>query len=345
MSSATNVPEIERAMPESRWEQLRRRVFDITAAISLSIIALVLIAPYALVIVGSGQVGVLYSVFTGTRLGVPYGEGLHIKFPANAIFIYDTRIQTLKQTVQVLSFNGLAVDVTLTCRYRVVPDEAPLLHQQIGPEYVDKLISPVLLSSAREVIGNYRPEELYTTHSTTIQDEIDRVAQDAIQGFHIELLPVLVESLSLPAPVNTAIEEKLRMQQESQSYEFRLAREAQEVARMRLEGEGKREYNRLLNQDLTPAVLQYLGIEAIKTLATSENAKVVVVPTGDDHGLQMPISLWSDGSGSGSSSKSSSEAKPSANPGVEEPAADAAPELTPPKPPKTPNSPQKRDKR
>ncbi|HNH48615.1 MAG TPA: prohibitin family protein, partial [Myxococcota bacterium] len=180
----------------------------------------------------------------------------------------------------VLSFNGLAVTVTVNTRFRVIREELPQLHVEIGPDYVKKLVEPVVLASVREVIGRYRPEELYTTHSTTVQDEVDRVSQAAIAGHHIELMIVVVENMKLPEQVNSAIEEKLQIQQQAQAYEFRLAREAQEAERKRLEAEGQDQYNALLSRSLNPRLLQFLSIDAMRAMATSPNSKVVVVPAG-----------------------------------------------------------------
>ncbi|HND31368.1 MAG TPA: prohibitin family protein [Myxococcota bacterium] len=257
-----------------------RPSFNLVMGAAWLIVVVVLLAPYMVRTIGSGQAGVLYHYFTGTRMSGVMDEGFHIIFPADTVYVYDTRTQTLPRTMDVLSFNGLAVTVTVNTRFRVIREELPQLHVEIGPDYVKKLVEPVVLASVREVIGRYRPEELYTTHSTTVQDEVDRVSQAAIAGHHIELMIVVVENMKLPEQVNSAIEEKLQIQQQAQAYEFRLAREAQEAERKRLEAEGQDQYNALLSRSLNPRLLQFLSIDAMRAMATSPNSKVVVVPAG-----------------------------------------------------------------
>ncbi|HNC98202.1 MAG TPA: prohibitin family protein, partial [Myxococcota bacterium] len=168
-----------------------RPSFNLVMGAAWLIVVVVLLAPYMVRTIGSGQAGVLYHYFTGTRMSGVMDEGFHIIFPADTVYVYDTRTQTLPRTMDVLSFNGLAVTVTVNTRFRVIREELPQLHVEIGPDYVKKLVEPVVLASVREVIGRYRPEELYTTHSTTVQDEVDRVSQAAIAGHHIELMIVV----------------------------------------------------------------------------------------------------------------------------------------------------------
>ena len=290
---ATPTPETieERWTPEERRVRRARITYNSLLVVAFFLVAVVLLAPFMLKSVQSGEEGVLYRVFTGTEVDKTLGEGLHLIFPADTVYIYDTRVQTLARTVDVLSFNGLAVSVTLNCRFRAIRDELPQLHVEIGPDYVTKIVDPVVLASVREVIGRYRPEELYTTHSATVQDEVDQVAQAAIAGHHIELMMVVIENMKLPAEVNAAIEDKLRAQQESQAYEFRLAREAQEAERKRLEAEGKDLYNQVLSRSLNPQLLQFLSIDAMRALATSDNAKVIVMPAGGVPEINLPLML------------------------------------------------------
>ena len=99
---------------------------------------------------------------------------------------------------------------------------------------------------------------------------------------------VLVRDVSLPATIKEAIERKLRQEQESLEYEFRLTKAQQEAERQRIDAEGKARANRILDASLTPLVLREKGIQATVELAKSSNAKVVVIGSGDDG---MPLIL------------------------------------------------------
>lgn len=304
---------------------LSRFSYGLTVMLFFAVFAALAIAPRVLHKVKSGELGVLYRLFSGTDLTRTYGEGLQLISPLDELFIYDTRVQEFTRSVDVLSFNGLSVHVSLSCRYVLIRDELPALHQEVGPEYETKMILPVLLSSVREVIGTYRPEELYTTHSATIQEEINRVAQEGMTGRHVTFLPILVSSISLPPQVNTAIEDKLRQQQEAQSYEFRLVREAQEKERRRIEGEGINQQLEIVGRQLTPPVLKWLHIQAMQALALSDNSKVLVMDSETKPVVQYPLQLQESGrSQRASSSSDTTEEKKEETPGEDLPEKDAS---------------------
>ena len=92
----------------------------------------------------------------------------------------------------------------------------------------------------------------------------------------------MVRDITLPPTIKTAIENKLRQEQESLEYEFKLQKAQKEAQKVKIEAEGKAEANRILNASLTPNILKEKGIEATLMLAKSPNSKVVVVGSGKD---------------------------------------------------------------
>ena len=58
---------------------------------------------------------------------------------------------------------------------------------------------------------------------------------------------------------------------------FTLDKERQEAQRKQIEAEGIAKYQSIVRQGLTTDFLAYKGIEATERLATSQNAKIIVV--------------------------------------------------------------------
>ena len=98
----------------------------------------------------------------------------------------------------------------------------------------------------------------------------------------------MVEDVKLPSTIRTAIETKLKQEQESLEYEFRLAKAKKEAERQKIDAEGKAIANKILSASLTDKILQEKGIEATLELAKSPNSKVVVIGSGKDG---LPIIL------------------------------------------------------
>ena len=81
--------------------------------------------------------------------------------------------------------------------------------------------------------------------------------------------------------VKTAIEQKITAEQDAQKMQFVLAKERQEAERKRVEAQGISDYQRIINESLTDRQLQYEQIKAMKDLAGSGNAKMVIMGRGN----------------------------------------------------------------
>ena len=58
---------------------------------------------------------------------------------------------------------------------------------------------------------------------------------------------------------------------------FVLQKEKQEAERKRIEAQGIRDFQQTISQGLSQQLLQWKGIEATERLATSANAKVIMI--------------------------------------------------------------------
>ena len=143
------------------------------------------------------------------------------------------------------------------------------------------MLLPSIRSAARSVVGRYTPEQLYSSKRDAIQQEIFEETRNLVNDQFIQLNEVLVRDVTLPPTIKDAIERKLRQEQESLEYEFRLTKAEKEAERQRIDAEGKAAANRILSASLTDKILQEKGIEATLQLSKSPNAKVVVVGGGD----------------------------------------------------------------
>lgn len=255
----------------------------------ITLIVLIFIIAKSAVTIGSGQAGVLYKTFGG---GVDtentYGEGFHVVAPWNEMHIYEVRRQEIFEKMKVLSSNGLDIQLDASAWYKPKYEELGKLHQEIGENYLERIILPTIRSAARSVVGRYTPEQLYSSKRDAIQAEIFEETRKIVGDQHILLDEVLVRDVTLPPTIKEAIERKLKQEQESLEYEFRLEKAQKEAERQRIEAQGKADANRILSASLTDKILQDKGIEATIKLSESQNSKVIVIGSGD---TGMPIIL------------------------------------------------------
>ncbi len=249
----------------------------------LLLIALIVLTAKSAVTIGSGEAGVLYKTFGG---GVvtdepPLGEGFHVVAPWNKVFIYEVRQQELYEQMKVLSSNGLEIQIDASAWYQPVKEKLGLLHQNLGETYLDRVIKPAIRSAARSVVGRYTPEQLYSSKRDAIQDEIFVETKKILEIQNINLNEVLVRDVTLPNTIKDAIERKLKQEQESLEYEFRLVTAKKEAEKVTIEAQGKADANKILSASLTDKILQDKGIDATLELSKSPNAKIVIVGSGD----------------------------------------------------------------
>lgn len=233
-----------------------------------------------------GHLGVLYRrIGGGTVTDRVWSEGLHVIAPWNSLTPYEIRLQQQEVEFTVLSEEGLSLEVTASVRYHLRPDMLGYLHQDIGPEYYERLIKPEVHAHIRRTFGTRPAHEIYGS------------ARDLLQEFaHVPLMGKVVDGgdrprayvdveelklmdIGLPELVQASIAEKYRQEQLMLEYKFKLEREEKEAERKRTEAAGIRDYN-LIADKIAPDLLRWRGIEAMSELAKSPSSKVVVLGGG-----------------------------------------------------------------
>jgi regulator of protease activity HflC (stomatin/prohibitin superfamily) len=241
----------------------------------------------SIVSIGAGQSGVLYKPLSG---GVvtdqpSLGEGYHFVAPWNDVEVFNLRQQEYFDQMKVLSSNGLDIQLDATIWYQPDAANLGLLYKTKGIEYLNNLVRPALRSATREVVGRYTPEEIYSSKRGVIQKEILEETKKVLENQYILVNKILVRDVTLPATIKTAIERKLRQEQEALEYEFRLVKAKKEAEKVRIEAQGKADANRILSASLTDKILRDKGIDATLKLSESSNSKVVIV--GGKDGLPL----------------------------------------------------------
>jgi len=239
----------------------------------------------------SGQLGVLWQrLGAGTVIDTVYREGMHTILPFNKMYIYNVRKQQFSDSIDVLTVYGLTVKVKYTVRYYLEEDTLPMLHQHVGPDYVNVVIRPDVRSVIRALFGQSSAEAIYTSQKA-IQLHVREQARIRLSARFITLDDVPIESITLPTKISESVEAKMAQQQREGEYIYRLSIAQKEAERLRIESAGLRLYNDTVDKSLTPSVLKWHGIQATQELAKSPNSKVVVIGAGN---AGLPLILGKD---------------------------------------------------
>jgi regulator of protease activity HflC (stomatin/prohibitin superfamily) len=246
-----------------------------TWLVILMAIAAVLFLFNCITRVETGHVGVLtmFSRVTGETLP----EGLHLINPLKAVHELSVQTQTIKETANVPSNEGLILTLDTTLQYRLDSAKAAEVYQKIGTDYVEKVVEPNLRSAVREATASHSANALYTGAREEVANKIQEqlVAALAPRGIYVER--VLLRDVQLPAMLKASIEAKQQAEQDALRMSFILQKEKQEAERKRIEAQGISDFQRIVAQGISPQLLEWKGIEATEKLAGSNNAKIVIV--------------------------------------------------------------------
>jgi regulator of protease activity HflC (stomatin/prohibitin superfamily) len=179
--------------------------------------------------------------------------------------------------IRVLTSDGLEVTIDLTVLYRVVGADAPKLLRETGDDYTDKIVRPLTRTKIRDNAVYYQAVDLFAGKRDEFQVRIYKSIEEDFKKRGLMLEQLLVRNITLPNSVKASIESKINAEQEAKKMEFVLQKEKQEAERKRVEAQGIADYQRIINTGLTDQQLQYEQIKAMKELALSQNAKVIVM--------------------------------------------------------------------
>jgi regulator of protease activity HflC (stomatin/prohibitin superfamily) len=195
--------------------------------------------------------------------------------------VHDEGAKAADDAIRALTADGLEVVIDLTVLYRVLPADAPRIVREIGLNYTDKIVRPLTRTKIRDNTVYYEAVSLYSSKRDEFQARIFKSIDTDFKSRGLVLEQLLVRNITLPQMVKTAIEQKITAEQDAQKMQFVLAKERQEAERKRVEAQGISDYQRIINESLTDRQLQYEQIKAIKDLAASGNAKMVIMGRGN----------------------------------------------------------------
>jgi prohibitin 1 len=271
--------------------RVRQNIVAFRSVVNVSALAAVVFGVLALLQcftqIPAGYVGVVD--FFGVVSDQTLRAGINPVNPLASVIKSTIQTQEHKETMQVLSREGLTIGLEVSALYRLNPDSAARVYKTVaGGDYETIILIPQFRSICRAVTASFQASALYSTErerlGATIQEELARTV--APRGVTIENTPI--RNVALPSQLTEAIEQKQRADQESQRMEFILTKEKQEADRKRIEAKGIADFQAIVAAGISDQLLRWKGIEATEKLASSPNTKVIIVGAGKDG---LPIIL------------------------------------------------------
>ncbi len=250
----------------------------------VGVVVLVILVWASVAYVPAGHVGVL--TLFGRVTGEVLPEGTHFVNPFKVNSVLSVRTQEIKETASVPSNEGLIITMDTSLLFRLNAAKAADVYRSIGPKYQGVVVEPNLRAAIREVTASHSANVLYSGEREKVAQEIFTQLSRELEKRGVIVENILLRDIQLPTTLKASIEAKQQAEQESLAMSFRLQKEKQEADRKRIEAAGIRDFQQIVAQGISPALLEWKGIEATEKLADSKNAKVVVIG-GGKNGLPL----------------------------------------------------------
>ena len=263
-----------------------RRFFRL---VIVGIVLVLVLAGSPVAVIPAGHVGV--KDFFGNVSPNVLPPGVRLVFPFTRVVKMSIKTQEVKETAQVPSKEGLIMDLEGSLLYRLDPQKADDIYKTIGKNYQEIAVEPQIRSAIREITASYEAKVLYSAERERVAKETLELFKKTASDRGIIAEAVLLRKIGLPDVVANAIQEKLRREQESEQMKFVLQKETQEAERKRIEAQGIADFQKIVAAGISPALLEWKGIEATEKLAQSPNSKVVVIGSGKNG---LPLILGGD---------------------------------------------------
>lgn len=186
------------------------------------------------------------------------------------------RTVNVEITSNLPSKEGLNVAAVISILYRIQPEKAPGILENIGVNYEEIVITSVFRSAAADVCSRFFAKDMHSAERSAIEKAITEQMSKLLGPRGFDVQAVLLKNIQLPPGLARAVEEKLEAEQDAQRMEFLLDREKKEAQRKTIEAQGIRDAQKVISEGLNDQIIKWQSIEAFKQLSQSPNSKIIM---------------------------------------------------------------------
>jgi len=228
--------------------------------------------------IGAGQRGILLTF--GKPSQVASTEGLHFKFPlAQKVIKMDVKTQKYETDASAASKDLQVVSTMIAVNYHVVPETVPVLYQEIGIYYQDRIIQPAVQEVVKASTAQFTAEELITRRPE-VKEKIKELLRDRLNSRGIVVEEISITNFDFSDSFNAAIESKVTAEQLKLKAERDLQRIEIEAQQTIASAKAEAESLRLQKEQITPDLIELRRIEVQKLAIEKWSGELPMVTGG-----------------------------------------------------------------
>ncbi len=229
-------------------------------AIGIAVLFVVLVGN-PLGTIGAGERGIQlrFNAVTGKILG----EGLYFRIPlVERVIRIDIKVQKEQATATAASKDLQTVHSEVAVNFHVDPARVANIYQEVGVDYKERIIDPMLQEGVKAITARFTAEELITKREL-VKDEIRVLLRDKLQPTGIVVDDFNIVDFGFSASFNSAIEAKVTAEQSALAAKNKLEQIKFEAEQRVAEARGKAEAIRVESEALrsNPQILDLRALE------------------------------------------------------------------------------------
>ncbi len=186
-------------------------IAGVVTVVVLFIIAILLCNP--IVVVGVGERGV--KVTLGKVSPESLGEGMHFIMPyVQKIAKMDVKTQKYTTQTHVYTKDIQQARISYVVNYNLMSDSAFRMYQEVGMDYVSKVINPVLEGTIKDVIGKWNASDLVANREEATSDILVKL-RDQLNSKYVNVTAFQIVDINYSEVFERAIESKVTAEQDA----------------------------------------------------------------------------------------------------------------------------------
>jgi len=185
----------------------------IVPAIIISLLVVLIAFFNPISIVGVGERGV--KVTLGKVSPTSYTEGIHLVTPFIS-HIKNMNVKTQKNIVEtsVYTKDIQQAQITYVLNYNLQPENAHRMYREVGVNYLDTVVTPVVEGTIKDVIGKWNAQDLVANREKATQEILVKL-QNHLTPKYVKVPDFQMTSIAYSGVFEKAIESKVTAEQEA----------------------------------------------------------------------------------------------------------------------------------
>src|SRR5918999_1175784 len=189
-----------------------RPLLRIVVPIIIGIIIISIIASSSVRTVDAGNRGVLVQ-FGNVDTSKSLDEGLHFVVPfRDNVVQMEVRTQKIVESTTSASKDLQDVTTQVALNYHLNPDRSQVVFQQLGFDYPNRVITPAIQESVKQVTARFNAEELITKRETVKNQITDQITA-RLAAYNIVVDAISITDFQFSQLFKQAVEAKVSAQQ------------------------------------------------------------------------------------------------------------------------------------